>query len=418
MVILISFWGCRMNGGDDSYSDVTGETETAEETFDAERISSFRWGLSRVFVQSETGIYCVRQEEHNGAAERFILYCDMNSDTFMKICGRPDCTHCDHTCNAWLPGGSMGLSYYNGHLYFMDPAPELSDMETDHSSAIPAERRAYTLYQMDRNGENRKAVAALFDKDELASITGHSGELYSNGYLHVTIHYKEEGSEPVSVQKFTSLETGEYLQEVRMQEMPEGDFQIFAGTADGSILLLYSGSGETGEGEGSYNTLYRWDPETNVSAFMARVPSSFMSYFGEEYAYDIRDGIIYRWSYQKEQEEAVFDTGFAQGTALRVFPDCYVVTDYLSAPSDTENIVTARFYDTNYVYQGSCCIPCQAGPYTRNVFFGETEDRILFCDDYLIQGSFWQAPAYYIEKSDFGTGQITLHEYHFPEEGK
>lgn len=46
----------------------------------------------------------------------YLLYADHDSDTFVKHCARPDCTHSDRFCNAYFENGTN--VYYDGtHLY-------------------------------------------------------------------------------------------------------------------------------------------------------------------------------------------------------------------------------------------------------------------------------------------------------------
>ena len=104
---------------------------------------------------------------------------------------------------------------------------------------------------------------------------------------------------------------------------------------------------------------------------------------------------------------------------MDVFPDCLVVSDtYLYKdllndmwkPEDVKN-ATLRFYDWNYTFLGECQLSFdEERPQYGNYIFGETEDRIL-----LVKDGFAKKPDYYIEKSDFVSGKITLHEYHYPE---
>lgn len=79
--------------------------------------------------------------------------------------------------------------------------------------------------------------------------------------------------------------------------------------------------------------------------------------------------------------------------------------------NDIISEIVIRFYDWDYEFLGECKLSFNKEQ-TRygNYFFGETEDRLL-----IVKNGASFRPDYYIEKSDFGTGNIILHEYHYPE---
>ena len=136
----------------------------------------------------------------------------------------------------------------------------------------------------------------------------------------------------------------------------------------------------------------------------------------------VKDGIVSRWDYQKKQSEKLFETDYTDADVLFGFPDCMMIVNQFSQKKQ-EDVYHIRevFYDWDYRYLGECTIDLNPdeviqlpdGRVWAYTLFGETEERILFCKHWHVNVS---VPAYYIEKSDFGTGEIRLHEYHFPEE--
>ncbi len=89
---------------------------TASPLISDKRVSVYRNGLNRYFALSESGIYCVAHEK-NGT---YALYCDKQSDQFVKLCNRVDCPHMDETCDAFLDDESTPtLGYYKEKLYYI-----------------------------------------------------------------------------------------------------------------------------------------------------------------------------------------------------------------------------------------------------------------------------------------------------------
>ena len=79
--------------------------------------------------------------------------------------------------------------------------------------------------------------------------------------------------------------------------------------------------------------------------------------------------------------------------------------------SDTETTSrpqTLQFYDWNFKSLGEIRLDYKKTIDWTVVICGETENRILLYADMS------RLPRYYIDKSEFGTGNITLHEFKLP----
>ena len=82
----------------------------------------------------------------------FLWYYDKSVGKLGKLCPRPECTHDDNTCNAFLPGSFKGggLCYYDGLLYY------LSDIQTKD---IMKKQQLYCgLYSLSLDGTQRNYV--------------------------------------------------------------------------------------------------------------------------------------------------------------------------------------------------------------------------------------------------------------------
>jgi hypothetical protein len=105
-----------------------------------QRTGLFRAGLNVVDHEVTTsGVYFTYKD--------YILYSDDRSDTIIKLCGRPDCTHQTQDCNAYLKDGSQ-IAYCNGYLYAV----------TGNQS-----EEACKLVRMDLDGANRIEILDLLE---------------------------------------------------------------------------------------------------------------------------------------------------------------------------------------------------------------------------------------------------------------
>ncbi len=380
------------------------------------RISVYRHHLNVYFTLSETGIYSITRND-NGT---FAVYCDKHADQFVRVCSRPDCTHTDANCDAFLDDSSYPpLGYYKGKLYYIKrgQASIITTVGGESYGIAPAE-----LWEMDTDGRNKRLVTTCWEEGE--NIIGYMGITYTNGYVDGVFVKVDENGTTEYVHRYTSLDhPGIFLETEASKQFSPGDFfsngDILHSDGDtiivqDSVIRLNPQKADNRE----YFSLYAWDPIENSLRYIGDRPYT-QGYFGEKTAYIVEEGIVKQWNYQSYTDIALFDTGIKTSVSLDVFPDCLVVSDtYLYKdllndmwkPEDVKN-ATLRFYDWNYTFLGECQLSFdKEQPQYGNYIFGETEDRIL-----LVKDGFAKKPDYYIEKSDFVSGKITLHEYHYPE---
>lgn len=78
--------------------------------------------------------------------EGYIYYMEAATGRMILLCGKPECTHEDHTtCNAWA--NTKFLTFYDGKLWY-------TNMDAMHDSIL-------TLCTMDPDGSNHRDVQAL-----------------------------------------------------------------------------------------------------------------------------------------------------------------------------------------------------------------------------------------------------------------
>ena len=166
-----------------------------------------------------------------------------------------------------------------------------------------------------------------------------------------------------------------------------------------------SAATEAGERD-SFQKLYSWNAADNSIHLVCECDRQG-GYYTDEYRYGCDDGVIFRQKYHSGEREILGDTGCRGQMSFTALPDCIMLSDRGSKEADSAGIY---FYDWD-------CRPL--GEYRfrfeQNIFFlgfavSETKNRILLDPD--VSSTL---PRYYIEKSDLGTGHITLHEYQYPE---
>ena len=276
---------------------------------------------------------------------------------------------------------------------------------------IPAE-----LWQMDQDGRNKQAVTFCWEKDE--NITGYGVLTFTDGYIEGMFKKVGENGTVEYSRRYTSLDHPGIFTETagsKQLSFEDGSNGLVFGSDGEKIIIQYvdQNNDPESDNDGVHLKLYIWDPVENSIAYIGDRP--FVSgYFAAETAFIVEEGVVKQWDYQTGTGTPLFDTGIRTKVSLSALPDCLAVCDIYEYQDLTDGVipkVTIRFYDWDYAPLGECELSfdkemIRYGDY----IFGETEDRILLVKD----GSATR-PDYYIEKSAFGTGDIVLHEYHYPE---
>ena len=365
-----------------------------------ERVSQWRIGInSTFFTLSETGVYTVCSEKTGN----YVLYCDLHSDTFVKLCSRPDCPHNNSDCDANLGGDFIPpLCYYRDALYYIRPQTMIAD------DWIPA-----TLIQMDKDGRNKRELVYCYPEDEIG-LSGLAGVQFAQGFIEGDFSkVNNQGKLEVHC-RYTSLQSPDVFWESalisgRPEEQPVYRI-IYASDGDGIICqgdLLHSNY------ENPLKKIYAWNPDNDSLQEIGEIPAT-PGVFNRHTGYYYENGYAMQWDYEKKSGTPLFDTGIRGNALLVPFPDCIVAYEYWGRlPEKPSEGVTVkiRFFDWNYAFLGECQLRIEESlSFYGNHIFGETEDRIL-----IIKDPINSLPDYYINKSELGSGDIILHEYHYPE---
>ena len=149
-----------------------------------------------------------------------------------------------------------------------------------------------------------------------------------------------------------------------------------------------------------------WEPKKGVVAELSKAAQiDAYGYYGTNAHYYVENGVIIEDSYTEGKKELIC-TGLKGDYQLACFPDCIVM--YEKDGSYEEK--TMYFYDWDYNNLGSVKIDYEFENYILGFICGETPEQIFLTDEYMC------LPRYYINKSDFGTGNIEIHSFNLPDE--
>ena len=353
-------------------SEQMGFVQTYSWMTDSSPIPSRRTGIDRQgimtmqngFECTDAGFYVMR--------DNWLLYCDHGSDTIIKLCARPDCSHNNAACNAYFDMGT-NVCFSNGYLYVC------SDSK---------------LVRIDPDGNNRVTILDAQAATESGNVGMRAPQVW-NGIFTIGLKSIGESGEEVLQQYFAPVDgSGKSMAETAVF-LPKGN--------DGDTFIVAVGDTET--------EYYQWDPSTDQMIFLTKYLGD--GYYGANEAFYISEGIIWRLEYAVGTPRVFLDTGLSGSHALHCFPDCFIVSN-LPTDEQLQNGVCVdtqvlRFYNWDCEFIGELELTYPNATKPINPICGETAERILLTD------SVSYIPKYYIEKSDLGTGNIAINEFALPE---
>lgn len=347
-----------------------------------------RAGLTAVpFDVTNEGLYYISWPVGSNT-NSYILYCDNNSDSVIKLCGRADCTHDTKDCNAYVGSCCHAISCRNGYLYAV----------IEESGNLGEE--SLKLYRMNVDGSERIVVLDLhqFALDNDLEYAQYS--LMTDGYLKFSIgHYEKQpdGSlQPESDEHYFFALDGN-MAEPKILESEVGSLY-----SCGDVILSL-GDAQHGAVYGGY---YDWHPETDTATYLCDHPGQ-PGWFGETEAYYYKDGGVYRLTYASGTEVKLFDTGLTGKYYAIILPDCIIV-----ANSDFNNLSDKNLYIYSWDYKlvDTIAITYPLMCYmVDEAVVAETAERII------LTNSTVGLPLYYIEKSELGTGNAKIHSFKLPD---
>ena len=331
---------------------------------------------------TDSGIYVLCNA---GFGRSYLLYADHGSDTFVKLCARPDCEHSNRQCNAYFESSS-GLYYDGSHLFV-----------GEQSASV------VKVYQLDPDGGNRTVV--MDNADVRKGYRYSSSVTIRNGVCTFSLGKLENGNE---------TETAFYFKLDGSMEQPEQAPAGYSFSYDDGRNILMVGPGK--HAEQFQSGRYLWEPDTNTAQWIVDQPERYYGYVSVNGIYYMDGGQLCFRPAGTEEREVLFDTGLDGEYELEAYPDFFVVRDTVlwwkegreEASLDGQ---TLRFYTWDFEYLGACEIdyPVDGSRIYEKIITGETKDRLYLAA--YERG----VPQYYIDKSDFG-GEIKIHPLELPED--
>ena len=331
---------------------------------------------------TDSGIYVLC---NSGFGRSYLLYADHGSDTFVKLCARPDCEHSNRQCNAYFESSS-GLYFDGSHLYV-----------GEQSASV------VKVYQLDPDGGNRTVV--MDNADVRNGYRYSSSVTIRNGVCTFSLGKLENGNE---------TETAFYYKLDGSMEQPEQAPAGYSFSYDDGRNILMVGPGK--HTEQFQSGRYLWEPDTNTAQWIVDQPERYYGYVSVNGIYYMDGGQLCFKPAGTEEKEVLFDTGLDGEYELEAYPDFLIVRDTVlwwkegreEASLDGQ---TLRFYTWDFEYLGACEIdyPVDGSRIYEKIITGETKDRLYLAA--YERG----VPQYYIDKSDFG-GEIKIHPLELPED--
>ena len=357
---------------------------------EAGSISSRREGIHREslpfpgrFAASENGVYSLNPVDRpNANSQTVLFYTDYGSDTAVRVCSRPDCAHNDKSCDAVLQEADI-ITFYNEHLYYSEVTLR---SDSDY-------RFSLKVIRVDPDGRNRICVMdtqkyAQFDNGDFGYPD------FSDGMFFFKFFWLDEGGAE-------QVQTYYYKLDGSLSELQPVDVPLLFGT-NGDKTFFYDP-----EEKVEYSV---WNPEEMSLTPLFTLDPETSCYMAEKNAYIMTDNKIYRKDYDTGEETLLFDTGLTGTHRMRCFPDCIVVMDGIAYDGSEPEIEqqTLRFYSWDFEPLGEIVLDFTIMGGYASPIAAETPDKLLVRVDHTY------LPWYYIDKAEFGTGNITLHEFKLP----
>ena len=265
---------------------------------------------------------------------------------------------------------------------------------------------------MDADGRNKHELTSLYSKDNTA-VKGAGFVFFTDGYFQIGLQsLDKEGNIQVN-QRYCSLDDPEIPVDTAMEKKHPGAGAGMISSSNGNTILvldyLEGDQSLSEQGTKLYEYVYAWDPVSNTLEPLGDRKNQVSGYFNETGGYYIEDGVIRQWNYKTKEGKDLFDTGLRGNLILNCYPDCLVISETCSVEEQADTI-SLWFYDWDYKSIGECKVSFEEARWYPIIVMSETEKRIILGDP--VRNDL---PIWYIEKSDFGTGTIILHEYHYPE---
>ncbi len=392
--------GLGLSGPDNSYTEHREKIANMEQTGDFTFISGVRTGGgsngssfgNHAFECTDDGVYYLAvtpvQYEVEGKTQQgnapFLFFSPHDSDQIIKLCGRPDCSHEIMSCNACYQGACSGVTYYNGHLYI----------------AIQAEtgKQLIDLYRIDLDGSNRVKLGSFGDRSK---YVGPAFVLVIDGVFTYCLYYLDSKTGDAVYDRFY------YPLDGSLSKPVQSDKMFLLMNQEGMTTHTVEKGGE------HVHQIYHVDLRNDQWTLAFETTKYETGYWGRECGYVLADNKLIKVDYRDGQEEVLFDTGLEGTYFPRFFPDCIVLTQTADSSGELPEVPMIYFFDWDGTNLGELPVDFDYNlpSVTAIMGGGETRDRFYLWTSKRQD----RLPTYFIEKSDFETGSITLHKCQYPD---
>ena len=391
--------GCNRQGMGTSTGPAPEVTAPAEEQIEYDwmagqsPVSGRRVGVTRRTLQgvnSDTGIYFIHHNQWTHGVtppSPWILYMDRDSDTVIKLCGRPDCPHDTTDCNAFVDNAES-MCFYNGYLYVLTNGPVM----TEDGKEIFWEAK---LIRMAPDGTER---VELFNFTEFIRNKGYDFAQCSFVddicMIGAMVHETDDSTAITS----EWVETYLYTLDGSMEEPQKTTF---------SKAPLYN-YGDALIAQGQDYSYWIVDMETGEETFLMDDPGLPVECFRKD-AYYFQEGKLHRYTYETGNHEVVLETELTGTYDMHCFSDCFMLahSEFYSQNPDL------NLYIYNWNFEPVDTVKLNY-PWTKLysvslLVAAETPGQIILFDEAA------DLPVCYIDKSELGTGNVPLHRINAPD---
>ena len=112
IIALLSLFGCAKTGGQD-VGEQSGGIEDKRYVLDYHYGSLAALGTSNSILETDNSVYYLY--------ENMIYFSDKDYKDWLPLCVKPNCSHSDKDCDAYIDGAESGIWIYDQYIYYVDP---------------------------------------------------------------------------------------------------------------------------------------------------------------------------------------------------------------------------------------------------------------------------------------------------------
>lgn len=376
IILILIAWFLVLASCNSDYStplntDYTTETDISfQGDINDKRYTSFRLsdGCSfSQFVETYEGYYYLKNF--------YVYYCSDGISKYVKLCSKPDCRHSDNNCNAYT--GANLIAYYDGYMYY-----------------VAIDQYDYCLFRMNMDGTNHVKIKSISTIQERCTGFFEHGYLY---YYKGTI-YGLLGNTNTVIYRTAVFDKSEGTIVVDTKDNGINTDDIFLFYPHDEYIYFYTFSPDT------YYSVCRYSMETSKWSDYVNTEMCFQSVLTDAdkvYWYLNGDG-FYEYTYETGTIERVADT-VGDGLYGVSYNDEYIYAYQYYEEKYSPIPPMLYVFDRQYNLIDNVSVDIPMLNYFSPFYLTELDDYVLLSTS--INDS---APDYYIKKSEFGSGNITV----------